>query len=211
MLVFQQFPHVAGRGLVAFPGALASIDVQRIASSGHGDVEQSPLLLFVKGLVVGLSQGISITQFPGKSDQRFLERTGEGVRIGAKNEDVGELQSLDAMHGHEANGTFGFEGFHGNHAASLAEISEIVDQFFQFDRLVDFLLLPFVYEVQSRLEYGRGGIECELPDHNVERGASLRFSAANLFSRAFDSREYSCAAVNSIERRRKRDDMAFSV
>src|SRR6202034_1693996 len=72
MLVFQQFPHVAGRGLVAFPGALASIDVQRIASSGHGDVEQSPLLLFVKGLVVGLSQGISITQFRRKSDKRFL-------------------------------------------------------------------------------------------------------------------------------------------
>src|SRR6202034_2094611 len=128
---------------------------------------------FVKGLVVGLSQGISITQFPGKSDQRFLERTGAGVRIGAENEDVAELQSLDAMHGHESTGIFGVEGFHGNHAASLAEISEIVDQFFQFDRLVDFFLLPFVYEVQSRLESGGGGIESELPDHSHAMGVSL--------------------------------------
>src|ERR1700687_60013 len=54
-LVGDQIAHVASRGLVDLAGSLSGIDVERVAGSGHGDVEQAALFLVMKRLVVRLS------------------------------------------------------------------------------------------------------------------------------------------------------------
>ena len=124
---------------------------------------------------------------------------------------MGKLQSLGAVHGHEANRVFTFVCFQGNHAASLAKKSEIVDQFFQFDRLVDLLLLPVLDEVEGGLKNGRGAIERKLLDDDVERGAGLRLRAADFFARALHGGENVGAAVDPVERGGERNDLAFAI
>ena len=124
---------------------------------------------------------------------------------------MGELQTLGAVHGHEANRVLALACFHRDHAPGLAEVSEIVDQFFQFGRLVELFLFPFVYEVQGGLKNGRLGIECKLLDDDVERRASLRLPATDFFAGALNGGENIRTSVDPVECGGKRDDLGFSI
>src|ERR1700687_6171478 len=53
-LVGDQIAHVSSRGLVDLAGSLSGIDVERVAGSGHGDVEEAALLLVMTRLCVRL-------------------------------------------------------------------------------------------------------------------------------------------------------------
>ncbi len=95
--------------------------MQRVAGASHGNVEEAAFFLLVQRLVVGFGDGIGVAQLAGESDQSLPVGTGERIRIGAQNEDVGKLQALGAVHGHEANGVLAVVGFQRNHAAGFAE------------------------------------------------------------------------------------------
>ena len=103
---------------------------------------------------------------------------------------MGKLQAFRAMHGHEANSVLAFIRLQRDHASGLTEVSEIVDQFFQFDGLVDLFRLPHFYELQGRLKNGRGGIQSKVLHDDVERDASFRVAAADFFARALDRGQY---------------------
>ena len=135
---------VEAEDLAAF---IKKLDLGKVHVIGHSYGGYAALFLAVKRLIIGLGDGIGVTQLPRERDERLLVRSGERGRIGAENEDVGELQSLDAVCGHEADGVFVLARLQRNHAACFAEQSEVVDQSFQFRGLVDLLRFPGLHEL----------------------------------------------------------------
>src|SRR5262249_53452634 len=98
-----------------------------------------------------------------------------------------------------------------NYAASLPEVFEVVDEFGQFCRLVYFLSLPILYKLDCGLQDGRGDVEREFANDDIDRSAGLRGTRLNLFADTLNCRQDLGTSLNAIERRGERDHLRFAI
>src|SRR5215475_2610106 len=122
-----------------------------------------------------------------------------------------EFKSFGAVNGHEADGVIVIFGLERNYATSLAEVFEVVDEFGQFRSLVYFLSLPVLYKLDCGLQDGRGGVEREFANDDIDRRARLRGTRLNLFADMLNCGQDLGTSLNAIERRREWDYLRFAI
>src|SRR5215472_9490738 len=122
-----------------------------------------------------------------------------------------ELESLGAVHGHEANRIVVIFGHKGNYATGLSEVFEVVHEFGEFGGLVDLLSLPVVDKLQRRLEDWRRRIEGEFSNDDIDGSPGLRSTGLDLLADPLHGRQDIGASLNAIERRGERYHLRFAI